>query len=89
VIVSAVFGLAVSACFICTEMSGHRLMANDAEKELAARAALEYIHDRQVVGLGSGSTSTIAIHLIGKRVRQGLKIRGVPTSIASRELANH
>lgn len=63
-------------------------MANDAEKELAARAALEYIHDGQVVGLGSGSTSTFAIHLIGERVRQGLKIRGIPTSIASRDLAN-
>ena len=63
-------------------------MANDAEKELAARAALEYIHDGQVVGLGSGSTSTIAIHFIGERVRRGLKIRGIPTSIASRDLAS-
>jgi ribose 5-phosphate isomerase A len=63
-------------------------MANDTEKELAARAALEYIHDGQVVGLGSGSTSTLAIRCMGERVRQGLKIRGIPTSIASRDLAN-
>jgi ribose 5-phosphate isomerase A len=62
-------------------------MANDAEKEVAARASLKYIHDGQIVGLGTGSTATIAIRLIGERVRAGLKIRGIPTSIASRDLA--
>ena len=62
-------------------------MANDAEKEAAARASLKYVHDGQVVGLGSGSTATIAIRLLGERVRGGLKIRGIPTSIASRDLA--
>jgi ribose 5-phosphate isomerase A len=62
-------------------------MANDAEKEVAARASLKYIHDGQIVGLGTGSTATIAIRLLGERVRAGLKIRGIPTSIASRDLA--
>jgi len=62
-------------------------MANEAEKELAARASLKYVRDGQIVGLGSGSTATIAIRLLGERVRAGLKIRGIPTSIASRDLA--
>jgi ribose 5-phosphate isomerase A len=62
-------------------------MANDAEKEAAARASLKYVHEGQVVGLGTGSTATIAIRLLGERVRGGLKIRGIPTSIASRDLA--
>jgi ribose 5-phosphate isomerase A len=62
-------------------------MANDAEKEVAARASLKYVHAGQVVGLGTGSTATIAIRLLGERVRAGLKIRGIPTSIASRDLA--
>jgi ribose 5-phosphate isomerase A len=62
-------------------------MANDAEKEAAARASLKYVHDGQVVGLGTGSTATFAIRLLGERVRGGLKIRGIPTSIASRDLA--
>jgi ribose 5-phosphate isomerase A len=62
-------------------------MANDAEKEVAARASLKYIRDGQIVGLGSGSTATIAIRLIGERVRAGLKIRGIPSSIASHDLA--
>jgi ribose 5-phosphate isomerase A len=62
-------------------------MANDAEKEVAARASLKYVRDGQVVGLGTGSTATIAIRLLGELVRGGLKIRGIPTSIASRDLA--
>ena len=63
-------------------------MANEQEKTEAARASLEYVHDGQIVGLGSGSTATIAIRLLAERVREGLKIRGIPTSIASRDLAN-
>ena len=62
-------------------------MANDAEKERAARESVKYINDGHVVGLGSGSTATIAIRLLGERVRSGLKIRGIPSSIASRDLA--
>ena len=62
-------------------------MANDAEKEAAARASLKYVRDGQVVGLGSGSTATWAIRLLGERVRAGMKIRGIPSSIASRDLA--
>ena len=62
-------------------------MANEQEKTEAARASLEYVHDGQIVGLGSGSTARIAIRLLAERVRAGLKIRGIPTSIASRDLA--
>jgi len=62
-------------------------MANEAEKEAAARASLKYVHDGQIVGLGTGSTATIAIRYLGERVRDGLKIRGIPTSLASRDLA--
>jgi ribose 5-phosphate isomerase A len=62
-------------------------MANDSEKEQAARASLKYVHDEQIVGLGSGSTATIAIRLLAEHVRDGLKIRGIPTSVQSRDLA--
>jgi ribose 5-phosphate isomerase A len=40
-----------------------------------------------VVGLGTGSTATFAIQFLGEMVRDGLKIRGIPTSRASGELA--
>src|SRR5579871_6988549 len=62
-------------------------MANDQEKEAAARASLEYIEDGQVVGLGTGSTAAYFIQLLGEKVKAGLRIRGIPTSIRSKELA--
>lgn len=62
-------------------------MANDLEKEAAARASLEYVKDGQVVGLGTGSTAAYFIKLLGEKVKQGLRIRGIPTSLRSEELA--
>ncbi len=62
-------------------------MANDAEKQAAARASLKYVHNGQIVGLGTGSTANFAIRMLGDRVREGMKIRGIPSSIASRDLA--
>jgi ribose 5-phosphate isomerase A len=60
----------------------------DTEKAVAARKSLEFVKDGMVVGLGSGSTATFAIHFLGEQVRAGLKIRGIPTSRASAELAS-
>jgi ribose 5-phosphate isomerase A len=62
-------------------------MANDSEKEAAARASLQYVKDGQVVGLGTGSTAAYFIKLLGEQVKNGLRIRGIPTSVRSRELA--
>jgi ribose 5-phosphate isomerase A len=62
-------------------------MANDLEKEGAARASLKYIKDGQVVGLGTGSTAACFIRLLGEEVKKGLQIRGIPTSVRSGEQA--
>jgi ribose 5-phosphate isomerase A len=62
-------------------------MANDQEKEAAARASLQFVEDGQVVGLGTGSTASCFIKLLGEQVKAGLRIRGIPTSIRSKELA--
>ena len=62
-------------------------MANDQEKEAAARASLRFVKDGQVLGLGTGSTATYFIKLLGEQVKNGLRIRGIPTSVRSRELA--
>ena len=62
-------------------------MANDQEKEAAARASLRFVKDGQVVGLGTGSTAAYFIKLLGEEVRNGLRVRGIPTSVRSRELA--
>ena len=62
-------------------------MANDQEKEAAARASLQYVKDGQVVGLGTGSTAAYFIKLLGEKVQSGLRIKGIPTSVRSRDLA--
>lgn len=62
-------------------------MANDQEKEAAARASLRFVRDGDIVGLGTGSTAAYAVRFLGERVKAGLKIRGIPTSIHTQELA--
>jgi ribose 5-phosphate isomerase A len=62
-------------------------MANDQEKEAAARASLRFVKDGQVVGLGTGSTAAYFIQLLGEEVKNGLRIRGIPSSDRSREQA--
>lgn len=62
-------------------------MSADIAKVNAAQAALDYVKDGMVVGLGTGSTSAHFVRLLGERVRQGLRVKGVPTSEATRNLA--
>jgi ribose 5-phosphate isomerase A len=57
------------------------------EKKAAAHAGIRYIESGMVVGLGSGSTSSEFIKLLGERVQAGLQIRGIPTSANSYKLA--
>lgn len=59
----------------------------DREKQVAAKAAAELVESGQIVGLGSGSTAAFFVCILGERVRQGLKITGIPTSQATKELA--
>ena len=60
---------------------------NDAAKRRAGESAVEAVDDGDVVGLGTGSTAAHAIRALGDRVDAGLDVRGVATSVASRELA--
>jgi ribose 5-phosphate isomerase A len=62
-------------------------MANDREKEAAARASLRFVRDGDVVGLGTGSTAAYLVRFLGERVKAGLKIRGIPTSVKTAEAA--
>src|SRR5688572_17226766 len=56
-------------------------------KKRAAQRAVEFIQDGQLVGLGTGSTTLFAIQALGERVREGMKIVGVPTSLHTEKLA--
>jgi ribose 5-phosphate isomerase A len=62
-------------------------MSTNNEKELAGRAAAKLVNNGDVVGLGTGSTAYFAVIALGERVKAGLKIIGIPTSIATGELA--
>src|SRR5580658_5618120 len=62
-------------------------MANDQEKEAAARASLKFIKDGQVVGIGTGSTAAYFIEALGEKVKNGLRIRGISSSVRSRDQA--
>lgn len=57
------------------------------EKQLAAKEAVTFIKDGQIVGLGTGSTIFFAIEEIGRLVKSGLQIKGVATSDASYQQA--
>lgn len=68
-------------------MSGD-LSPIDKAKFVAARRAADFIEDGMRVGLGTGSTAAWLVRCIGEMVRDdGLKIKGVPTSTRTAELA--
>jgi ribose 5-phosphate isomerase A len=52
----------------------------DPRKLAAAEVAATLVEDGMIVGLGSGSTASLAVAAIGRRVAQGLHITAIPTS---------
>ena len=52
-------------------------------KQQAAERALELVEDGMTLGLGTGSTAARFVDLVGRRVKEGLKVRCVPTSEAT------
>ena len=59
----------------------------DALKRAAAEKALELVRDGMLLGLGSGSTVRYFTEGVGRLVAEGMKVRGVPTSRETAELA--
>lgn len=72
---------------MANDLGKNDLRKSDQEKEAAARASLRFVKDGQVVGLGTGSTAAFFIKLLGDEVKRGLRVRGIPTSVRSGELA--
>ena len=52
-----------------------------------ARRALGFVKDDTVVGLGAGRAATAFVRVLAARVRDGFRVRGVPVSEATAELA--
>jgi ribose 5-phosphate isomerase A len=62
----------------------------DSWKRLAAEAAVNFIEDGMVIGLGSGTTATQMIYALGRRIQEGLRITGaVATSHVIENLARN
>lgn len=61
---------------------------SDLEKQSAARAALDFVADGMVLGLGTGSTSAHFVRLLARHAdHQALRLRCVATSKAIEDLA--
>lgn len=52
----------------------------DQLKKAAAESAVALVTDGMMVGLGSGTTAAFAVSALGRRVSEGLRIVGIPTS---------
>ena len=62
-------------------------MSVDSYKLAAARRALGFVEPRMRLGLGTGSTASVFVELLGAQVREGLSVLCVPTSEQTRALA--
>jgi len=63
-------------------------MDPELSKKSAAAKAIEYIGDRMVLGLGTGSTANYFIELLAEKIKgENLSIIGIPTSTRTKELA--
>jgi ribose 5-phosphate isomerase A len=63
------------------------LSENEELKRAAAEKALELVRDGMLLGLGSGSTANYFTEGVGRLVKEGMKVRAVPTSRYTAELA--
>src|SRR5256885_1577118 len=59
----------------------------EAQKQAAAERALQLVKPGTIVGLGTGSTARYFIEGLAARVRHGLTVQAVATSLESRALA--
>ncbi len=56
-------------------------------KEVVGKEAVKYVEEGMIVGLGTGSTVFYFVHALADRVKEGLNIQMVSTSIQTVELA--
>ena len=68
-------------------MSAKSQSSADDQKKIAALQALKLVKTGMNLGLGTGSTANHFIRGLGEMVKQGLQVKGVPTSRATAELA--
>jgi ribose 5-phosphate isomerase A len=60
---------------------------SDQDKILAAEEAVKYVENGMTLGLGSGSTVNWMLKCLSERIKEGLKVRGIPSSKKTEKLA--
>src|SRR5215813_15667039 len=56
-------------------------------KQLACQRAAQEVQDGMVLGLGTGTTVYYFLQELGRMVREGIRLTGVPTSVRTAEIA--
>jgi ribose 5-phosphate isomerase A len=59
----------------------------DKQKMVAAEKATEFVEDGMLIGLGTGSTVQYMVEVLADKVKSGLNIEAVSTSVATTKLA--
>jgi len=59
----------------------------ESAKKNAAREAVKFVDHGMTVGLGTGSTASIAVDILGNKLSENFQITGMPTSIETKKQA--
>ena len=62
-------------------------MNQESAKKNAAKEAIKFVEHGMTVGLGTGSTASIAVDLLGNKLSENFQITGMPTSIETKKQA--
>ena len=57
-------------------------------KRAAGEAALQYVQDGDLVGLGTGSTVKYFLLALGEKVKSGFRVQGIPSSLETARIAH-
>jgi ribose 5-phosphate isomerase A len=57
------------------------------DKKIAGEEAVNFIKDGMTIGLGSGSTVNWMLRKLGELVKEGLQVKGIPSSLKTERLA--
>ena len=62
-------------------------MNQESAKKNAAEEAIKFVEHGMTVGLGTGSTASTAVELLGNKLSENFQITGMPTSIETKRQA--
>ena len=77
----------VNKAYTMATSAATKLSSSDGQKLAAAIEAVKLVEPGMKLGLGTGSTAAKLVQVLGERVRGGLDVICVPTSDATRKLA--